>query len=77
MLWCDVGECAFRRATTCQDVVAECLEPQNIVGRTAPSRNVAADCLGPQKVVGWTTQMSPLVGQPSNGMMPEPLMGLF
>ena len=57
MLWCDVGECAFRWATTCQDVVAECLEPQ--------------------KVVGWTTQMSPLVGQPSNGMMPEPLLGLF
>ena len=51
MLWCDVGECVFRQATMCQDVAAECLEPQNIVGRTAPSRNVAADCLGPQKVV--------------------------
>ena len=37
--------------TRSMDVAAECLEPQNIVGRTAPSRNVAADCLGPQKVV--------------------------
>ena len=51
MLWCDVGECAFRWATTCQDVVAECLEPQNIVGRTASSRNVESDCLRPQEVV--------------------------
>ena len=50
MLWCDVGDCVFRQATMCQDVAAECLEPQNIVGRTAPSRNVAADCLGPQKL---------------------------
>ena len=46
MLWCDVGECVFRQATMCQDVAAECLEPQNIVGRTARLgmwRRIASD----------------------------------